>query len=188
MTKINRTILACSVILPGALLCACNPGTPQAAEEDGIQEAAAVLEPTDGNAVTGTVQFIRQGDGVRVVAEISGLTPGEHGFHIHEHGDCSAMDGTSAGGHFNPDGQPHGSPDAAQHHRGDLGNLTADGSGIAKMDRVFEFLKLNGTESIVGRGLIIHADADDLTTQPTGNAGARVACGVILAKEAEAMR
>jgi Cu-Zn family superoxide dismutase len=127
------------------------------------------------------VTFTREKNGVRVVANLTGLKPGEHGFHIHENGDCSAPDGSSAGGHFNPTGAPHGGPDSAQHHLGDLGNLTADDSGAAKMDQVFDFLKLNGPNTIVGRGLIVHAGRDDLTSQPTGNAGPRVACGVIKA-------
>jgi Cu-Zn family superoxide dismutase len=98
---------------------------------------------------------------------------------VHELGDCTAPDGTSAGGHFNPEGMPHGAPADAQRHVGDLGNLTADDSGMAHYERTDDVIALSGDHSIVGRGIIVHAGADDLTSQPTGAAGARVACGVI---------
>jgi Cu-Zn family superoxide dismutase len=138
-----------------------------------------MLYPTQGNAAKGTVYFYRTDQGVRVVAEVTGLTPGLHGFHIHQYGDCSAPDGTSAGGHFNPAAEPHAGPDAARRHAGDLGNLSADTSGSARYDRVDSHIRLSGPDSIVGLAVIVHAQPDDLTSQPTGNAGARVACGVI---------
>ncbi|MFQ5708156.1 MAG: superoxide dismutase family protein [bacterium] len=144
-----------------------------------VEKAVAVLHPTEGNDVHGLVTFTREANGVHVVADIEGLTPGDHGFHIHQFGDCSGADGKTAGGHFNPDSVDHGGPTAAVHHVGDLGNITADDSGKAHLDQVFSFLALGGARSIVGRGVIIHAKADDLTSQPTGAAGARVACGVI---------
>ena len=144
-----------------------------------ITQAVATLSPTEGNKVMGTVTFSQEDNGVRVVADLTGLTEGEHGFHVHENGDCSAPDGSSAGGHFNPTGMPHGGPDSPEHHIGDLGNITADASGKAHLDHVFSFLSLNGTNSIVGHGLIVHGGKDDLTSQPSGAAGARVACGVI---------
>ncbi len=144
-----------------------------------ISKAIAVLHPTQGDSVRGTVQFIQTAEGVRVIANVQGLTPGKHGFHIHEFGDCSAPDATSAGGHFNPTHQPHGAPDAPKHHIGDLGNLEADANGKAHMDRVFPFLRLAGPMGIIGRAVIIHSGADDLKSQPTGKAGKRVACGVI---------
>ena len=143
------------------------------------ESAKAVLHPTKGNDVTGTVTFTKEADGVHVVADLAGLKPGEHGFHIHEKGDCSAPDGTSAGGHFNPGKHPHAGPDAIYRHAGDLGNLTADASGKAHYERLDKELKLDGPDKIVGRSLIVHERVDDLKTQPTGNAGARVACGVI---------
>jgi len=142
-------------------------------------KAVAKLEPTAGNNVKGTVTFTADAGGVRVVADLSGLTPGEHGFHIHEKGDCSAPDGSSAGGHFNPTGAPHGGPDAAQHHVGDLGNITADQAGKARMDKVFSYLTMEGTNSFVGRSVVVHSGKDDFTSQPAGNAGARLTCGVI---------
>lgn len=152
-------------------------GTPQAAAA--TKGAVAKVDPTQNNNVHGTVTFTQEGSGLRVVADFTGLTPGDHGFHVHEKGDCSAPDGSSAGGHFNPGGHQHGAPDAAEHHIGDLGNVTADESGKAHIDRVFEFLTLSGTNSILNRSVIIHAAKDDLTSQPTGNAGGRVGCGVI---------
>jgi len=149
------------------------------AEGAAITKAIAVLHPTQGSQVSGTVTFTKAEGGVHVVAEIKGLTPGEHGFHIHEFGDCSAADGASAGGHFNPAGHPHAGPDAKMRHAGDLGNITADAGGTAHYDQVDTMLAFAGSDSIVGRGLIVHEKADDLTTQPTGAAGGRVACGVI---------
>jgi len=143
--------------------------------------AVATLQPTEGSDVHGTVTFTLVEGGVHVTAEVSGLTEGDHGFHIHEYGDCSAADGTSAGGHFNPDGTPHGAPmnPPSARHVGDLGNIHAGPDGKATYDRVDTELAFTGPHSILGRGLIVHEGADDLTTQPTGNAGARVACGVI---------
>ena len=116
---------------------------------------------------------------MHVVADISGLTPGKHGFHIHEYGDCSSDDGTSAGGHFNPNGMPHSMPTSEQRHVGDLGNIEADKDGKAHLDYFDTVISFSGKNSIVGRGLIVHEKEDDLKTQPTGAAGARVACGVI---------
>jgi Cu-Zn family superoxide dismutase len=153
---------------------------PPADADEGPSRAVAVLHPTEGNETRGTVHFERQEDGtVRVRAEIEGLTPGLHGFHVHEHGDCTAPDGTSAGGHWNPTGHDHGGPDSDVRHVGDLGNVEAGEDGSAVHERADTRLALSGPTSIIGRGLIVHADEDDLTSQPTGAAGARVACGVI---------
>jgi superoxide dismutase, Cu-Zn family len=141
--------------------------------------AGATLSPTKGSTVSGTVTFTKVDGGVRVVAEVTGLTPGDHGFHVHEFGDCSDPEAKSAGGHFNPAGQQHAGPDAAMRHEGDLGNLTADATGRARYERVDKFLEIGGDHSIIGRSVIVHEKVDDLKTQPTGNAGARLACGVI---------
>lgn len=139
----------------------------------------ATLHPTKGNNVTGTVSFAPVEGGVMILAEVHGLTPGKHGFHIHEKGDCSAADASSAGGHFNPFNKPHGAPDDANRHVGDLGNLIADANGDAYYARVDTVIELEGANTIVGRAVIVHEKEDDFKTQPTGNAGARVACGVI---------
>lgn len=151
----------------------------EALDSDRITKAVCVLHPTGGNDVTGTVTFSQSGAGVVVVAEVEGLTPGKHGFHIHQYGDCSSLDATSAGGHFNPDEKQHGAPAAEMRHVGDLGNLEADQNGRATYEQVDSSISLNGDHSIIGRAIIVHAGEDDLTSQPTGNAGARVACGVI---------
>ncbi len=133
-----------------------------------------------GNEITGTVSFTKAvPTGVDVKIDISGVTPGEHGFHIHQFGDCSALDGTSAGGHFSVGDHQHSHREAASRHVGDLGNLLADKDGNIKVTFNDPQIELNGEKSIVGRGLILHADADDFKTQPTGNSGARIACGVI---------
>jgi Cu-Zn family superoxide dismutase len=140
----------------------------------------AVLHPTAGNKVSGTVMFTPVSDGVQVHAEITGLTPGKHGFHIHEFGDCSAADASSAGGHFNPTHKPHAGPEAAERHEGDMGNVEADASGNAKLDYVDHQISLsNDGKSVIGRSVVVHAKADDLKSQPSGDAGARIACGVI---------
>lgn len=147
-----------------------------------VTKAVAVLQPTANNSVTGTVTFTQMEDHVHVVADLAGLTPGVHGFHVHEKGDCSAPDATSAGGHFNPSAMQHSAPDSAMRHMGDLGNIVADSTGAAQLDYMDMHLALNGENSIIGKAVIVHADPDDFTTQPTGNAGARVACGVIEAQ------
>lgn len=146
--------------------------------------ATAKLEPTRGNTTTGTVTFVQSGDVVKVSGEISGLKPGaEHGFHIHEKGDCSSGDGMSAGGHFNPGGKPHGHHGMGEHHTGDLPSLTADANGVAKFSFESRTIRVGSSDNnIIGRGLIVHRDPDDYKTQPTGNAGPRLACAVIAAK------
>lgn len=146
--------------------------------------AVAKLESTRGNTTTGTATFVQTGDVVKVHGEVRGLKPGaEHGFHIHEKGDCSSGDGMSAGGHFNPGGKPHGSHGAAEHHTGDLPSLKADAGGVAKISFESRSIRVGSTANdIVGKGLIVHRDPDDYTTQPTGNAGPRLACAVITAK------
>jgi superoxide dismutase, Cu-Zn family len=143
--------------------------------------AVAVLSPAKNNPVKGTVTFTEETQGVRVVAEITGLTPGKHGFHIHEKGDCSAADFTSAGGHWNPTNAKHGAPTspAEARHFGDFGNIEANEQGVARFARTFQWLTFTGTNSVLGKAVVVHADPDDLTSQPAGNAGARIACGVI---------
>ena len=145
-----------------------------------ITELVSVLHPTAGNTVNGVVRFFETEQGVRVVAEVYDLAPNTtHGFHIHEYGDCSALDGTTAGGHFNPQDAPHGGPDSEQRHVGDLGNITVDENGFAQLDITDDMIAFEGENSIIGRGIIVHAGEDDLETQPTGAAGERLACGVI---------
>ena len=144
-----------------------------------VTKAVAVLYPTAGNKAQGVVTFTQESGGVRVVAKLTGVPAGAHGFHIHEFGDCSATDATSAGGHFNPDSMAHGGPSAKVRHVGDLGNVTADANGNVELNMLDTRMALNGPHTIIGHGVILHEKPDDLTTQPTGNAGARIACGVI---------
>lgn len=149
------------------------------------EKAIAVLQATQGNQVKGTVTFTKTGEGIRVEGEITGLAPGQHGFHVHEFGDVTSPDGKSAGGHFNPTGEMHGGPDAEHRHAGDFGNIEADASGTAKVSVMDKHLTLEGAKSILGRGLVVHAKADDLKSQPSGEAGDRVAVGVIGATKAK---
>ena len=144
-------------------------------------KASASLQPTKGSSVRGDVSFVQIGDKVRVTAKVSGLKPnGEFGFHIHEAGDCSSGDGMSAKGHFNPLTKPHGHHSTMERHAGDMPNLQADAGGNAVMSADLDVITISpGATSIVGRGLIVHAQADDYTSQPVGNAGARSACAVI---------
>ena len=142
------------------------------------EHLAAKIAPTQGNSATGEVRFYPVDSGVRIVASVSGLSPGKHGFHLHEKGDCSAPDAMSAGGHYNPLGAPHGSPDANRtaRHLGDLGNLNADAGGKATYDRVDSLLVY---ADLAGLSVLVHGKEDDLTSQPAGNAGPRIGCGVI---------
>jgi Cu-Zn family superoxide dismutase len=145
--------------------------------------ATAQLQPTKGSKTFGEATFEQVGDKVRVVVFVQGLKPGqEHGLHIHEAGDCSSGDGMSAKGHFNPFGKPHGHHGSGERHAGDLPSLKANKEGRANIQADLDVITLApGPASIIGRGLIVHADPDDYKTQPTGNAGARIACGVIQA-------
>lgn len=177
--KSNSFKLAFALVVSLLVLIAGFQVVAQNSAPPAVTKALAVLNPTEGNKVHGMVTFTQSGNQVKVVADIEGLTPGKHGFHIHEFGDCSAKDGSAAGGHYNPAGANHAAPDAAQRHAGDLGNVEASAAGMAHVEFTDSVMKFTGTGSIVGRGVIVHANADDLKTQPTGNAGGRVACGVI---------
>ena len=143
------------------------------------QKAIAALSSTEGNKAKGIVTFTVTGNTVQVSADITGLTPGKHGFHIHEYGDCSSPDANSAGSHYNPTHAPHGGPGEQKRHVGDLGNLEADATGRAKVQIDSDSIKLVGPNSVIGLSVIVHANPDDLKSQPVGNAGGRVACGVI---------
>jgi superoxide dismutase, Cu-Zn family len=147
-------------------------------EGEPITKAVAVLFPTKGSDVKGRVTFTQDGRSIHVHAEISGLSPGEHGFHVHEFGVWSE-DGMASGGHFNPTKSPHAAPHSTKRHIGDLGNVMANASGNVTLDLDDTHLSLHGAHSIIGRGLVVHEKADDLKTQPTGNAGGRLAVGVI---------
>lgn len=169
----QRNALLCLALVAAVAGCASSAGSEP--------HATADLAPTTGNSTSGTVHFVTSGNRVQVKGEVRGLKPNaEHGFHVHEKGDCSSGDGMSTGGHFNPSGAPHGAHGKGTHHAGDLPSLRANASGVATFS--FESTTLSvgsGSTDVVGKGLIVHRDPDDYTTQPTGNAGPRLACAVI---------
>jgi Cu-Zn family superoxide dismutase len=142
--------------------------------------ASATLQPKSGSSTAGTVSFSQRGDGVMVTVDISGLKPNaEHGFHVHEKGDCSGPDAMSAGGHFNPMGKKHG-PATGEHHAGDIPNLKSDAAGRAQGSFMIPGLSVgSGPADVIGRSVVVHRDADDYKSQPAGNSGPRIACGVI---------
>ena len=145
-----------------------------------IKQAIAVLHATQGNKTHGTVRFTQEGNSIKIVAHVEGLAPSQkHAIHIHEFGDCSSADAASAGSHYNPEKHEHGLPDKSQRHAGDLGNLEADASGKAHLELTVNNITLAGNKNpVLGRAVIVHAKPDD-GGQPVGNAGARIACGVI---------
>jgi Cu-Zn family superoxide dismutase len=173
--KTIALVLAAGLALFSAAAAARAAAPPAGSVSHGI----VVLHPPKDGKVAGTLHFRKGAGGVRVSGTVTGLAPGSHGFHIHEFGDCSAPDFTSAGGHFNPAGNPHGAPKDAKRHEGDLGNIEAGADGSATIDYVDAGLGFTGAKSILGRGVIVHTNPDDFKTQPTGNAGGRVACGVV---------
>jgi Cu-Zn family superoxide dismutase len=142
--------------------------------------ATATLAPTTGQTAAGTVNLTQMADGsVRVQVDLTGVPPGVHGFHIHEKGDCGD-NGNAAGGHYNPMSTPHAAPDVDPHHAGDFGNVTADASGNVRTTFTTRSITVEeGHMTAVGHAIILHANPDDLTTQPSGTAGARIACGVV---------
>jgi Cu-Zn family superoxide dismutase len=183
MVKLGATSEATlfgSLVLMAAVMAAQASDTkPTTAGGAVTDHAVTVLQAAGGGTVRGTLHFRQGPDGVRVQGTITGLPAGPHGFHIHEIGDCSAADFASAGGHFNPTQEPHGAPDAPHRHEGDLGNIQAGTDGTARVDYTDRRLDFAGTDSVLGRGVIVHEKADDLKTQPTGDAGGRLACGAI---------
>jgi len=148
----------------------------------GSAVATADMRPTQGYAATGKVQFVQSGDVVHVSVDLAGLAPNtEHGFHVHERGDCSSSDGMSAGGHFNPEGVAHGSFEHAPHHAGDLPNVKADARGEVHTSFDTGALAVgSGPADLVGKAVVVHREADDYKSQPAGNSGPRVACGIIV--------
>ncbi len=152
--------------------------------EKKVTRATAVIHPTKGQTVSGVVKFERTLGGTTIQWELSGLTPGLHGFHIHEFGDCNCDDGKCAGGHYNPEGKKHGGPGAAERHVGDLGNIEAGADGKSSGTLTDPLVQLGGPHSVIGRAVIVHEKPDDLASDPTGNAGGRIGIGVIgIAKE-----
>jgi len=148
----------------------------------GASVAVAQMKPTQGNTAAGKVEFRQSGNVVHVKVDLVGLAPSsEHGFHVHERGDCSAPDGMSAGGHFNPEGVGHGTYDHAPHHAGDMPNLKADDKGEVHTSFDVTYLSVgSGGSDVAGRSVVLHRDTDDYKSQPAGNSGPRIACGVIV--------
>ncbi|MCW8129861.1 MAG: superoxide dismutase family protein [Planctomycetota bacterium] len=173
----RHTLLAALVLVAVAALT-----TNLRAEEKApapITQAICVLTSTEGNKAHGVLKFVQEGDKLKIVGDVEGLTPdGKHAIHIHEFGDVTSKDGTSTGGHYNPEGHDHALPEKAERHAGDLGNLQADKDGKAHLEITVENASLAGKNPVLGRSIIVHAKADD-GGQPTGNAGARIAHGVI---------
>ncbi|HWW62792.1 MAG TPA: superoxide dismutase family protein [Thermoanaerobaculia bacterium] len=171
MKKLVYSILVLAIALVGLAGCASSKGP----------SATVTLTPTSGNTAQGAVTFRQLKTGqVEVEVNLTGVPSGTHGFHLHEKGDCGD-NGNAAGGHFNPSSMAHGAPDATSHHAGDFGNVTADDSGNVRVTRTVNGITVTaGPNSVVGHAVILHANADDLVTQPSGNAGPRIACGVVL--------
>jgi Cu-Zn family superoxide dismutase len=170
------------LIVSAALGTLCHAQTELTAMQPPVVPAAvAVLHPTEGSAVEGTVYFVQMNGDVQIIADIKGLAPNSiHGFHIHEYGDCTAPDAASAGEHYSLQGQKHGAPDDPEHHAGDLGNIQADMDGLARYETTVNFISVAGaTNPVLGRAVVVHEKTDDLTSQPSGNTGGRLACGVI---------
>lgn len=166
-----RKLILFSITLLVLASCASTPSGPS---------ASATLSPTSGSTASGTVMLAQLGDGsVKVTVDLSGVPAGIHGFHIHDKGDCGD-NGNAAGGHFNPATTAHGAPSAEPHHAGDFGNVTADANGRVHTEFTTRSVTVEaGPNSAVGHAVILHANPDDLVTQPTGNAGARIACGIV---------
>lgn len=182
MTRIASFFVIAAVVALAGCSGGNEPAAPSRANADSGQRAHVVLAPASGSRVSGKLSFVSTGQGVHITGRIDGLKPdSSHGFHIHENGNCNAPDASSAGGHFNPAQQPHGHPGRNPHHAGDIPNQQADASGVATVDVTVPGIEL-GTGSptdVLGRALIVHAQPDDYTSQPSGNAGPRIACGVI---------
>lgn len=179
MKAFTTALLPMTTIAAASILFACRESTAATTDRPAVERAVAVLVPVGESGVSGEVQFERIVDGLRITGRIEGLAPGDHGFHVHQYGDLSdRSSGASAGGHFAPEGSPHGKPSDEQRHVGDLGNVVAGKDGTATIDLVDHVVALSGERSIVGRALVVHAGADHFT-QPSGNAGERVAFGVI---------
>jgi Cu-Zn family superoxide dismutase len=178
--RIHRSVLA---MAPLALFLGCassNSSSTPAPKAAAGPRASAGIEGRSGSPMTGTAIFTQNGDTVHIVVDVANAPGGVHAVHLHEKGDCSAPDATSAGGHFNPMKMEHGSPDAPVHHAGDFGNMTVGEEGRGHLELDSTMLTVTpGDHSVVGHAVVVHAKEDDMHTQPTGNAGARIGCGVV---------
>jgi len=173
-----KTFLLAALIPFAAAIAADAPGASSSKQAT----AQVKLTASSGSSVTGTLKLMATGDGVSVMGDIAGLPPKtEHGFHVHETGDCSAPNAASAGGHFNPDHAQHGGPGITPHHLGDIPNIVADESGHASVNATIGSATLGdgGPHDLMGKAFIVHAKPDNYVTQPSGDSGDRIACGVV---------
>lgn len=176
-TAIHITALAAAALLIG---CSSADDAKHGTAGAAGKTVKVSLAPTQGRTAHGELTLASAGTGVRITGKVDGLTPGsEHGFHIHEKGDCSAPDASSAGGHYNPSSMQHGNPGSGAHHAGDIRNLVADGGGVANVDVIVEGVSIGGQNDVLGKAVVVHESPDDYASQPAGNSGARIACGVI---------
>ena len=172
----KRVCVPCTILVAGLLVL----GTSAARGAETPAQAKATIAAKSGSTVTGTATFTELPNGVQVVVDIEQASPGTHGLHLHEKGDCSAPDAMSAGAHFNPAGNPHAGPRDKARHNGDFGNIEVGPDGKGHLELMDDLLTVKpGSTSVVGRSIIFHAQTDDLKTQPAGNSGARLGCGVI---------
>ena len=175
---LSLTVLCCAL----AACASAPPPKPAPAPQHRLQRATANIGPASASLVSGSLAITAIDGGVRIEGDLGGLSPnGANAIHVHERGDCSAADASSAGGHFNPGGMPHGQAGAGPHHLGDMNNLRANAEGVAHVDIRLPGVTLGSgaANDVLGRAIVVHANADDYHSQPAGNAGARVGCGVI---------
>ena len=183
MGRISRFM---ALSFPFALLAGCGTtengtGGANIGDSSAPVSAAAIFEVKPGSSTAGTVKFIQTEDGVLIAAVLSGLPPGKHGIHLHEKGDCSEPDFSSAGAHFNPTNQPHACPPDKDRHAGDFGNIDVDADGTGRFKLTTDLLTIDdGPSSVVGKAVILHDMADDCMTQPTGGSGTRLSCAVVV--------
>jgi Cu-Zn family superoxide dismutase len=173
----KKIIVSIAVITAVIIGCKTNNNTADS------KKLVLAFESKSNSSVSGTATFVEKKGTVTFVAKLTGLKPGIHAIHIHEKSDCSAADGSSAGGHWNPTFKKHGKWGVGEYHRGDIGNFIADEKGNGTITFSTDEWSIGGSdpsEDILGKGLIVHAGADDFTTQPTGNAGGRIACSAII--------
>ena len=179
MERLTRGLVLAAALAVGAAWVLSGVAPVRAGAGAGPERAVAVLRPVGNSGVSGTIYFVRQENAIEVTGTIRGLTPGMHGFHVHQFGDLTdPAEGLSAGGHYNPTQMPHGRPESARRHVGDLGNVTANAQGVATLNMRDRVIRLSGPHAILGRALVVHSEADKFT-QPSGDSGARVAFGVI---------
>lgn len=173
----KKIVLSISLIIAVIIGCKTNSNSSESKKLD------ITFESKSNSTVTGTASFVEKNGKVTFVAKIAGLQPGIHAIHIHEKSDCSAADGSSAGGHWNPTFKKHGKWGVGEYHKGDIGNFIADEKGNGTITLTTDEWCIgcgDATKDILGKGLIVHQGADDFTSQPSGNAGARVACSAII--------